>query len=101
MSKLLFNLWKTLFGSKKKKKTEFELFSEFLRTAKEKMVSEIDRAMLKYLEEIYKKAVSSQKKIEMRKTKVETWITQDLTIDQEKIRKKLEEENKLPHPVEK
>ena len=98
---IMFNLWKTLLGRNKKKKTEAELFFEFLRTAKEKMTNEIDKAMFRYLEEIYKMAVSSQKKIENKKPELKTWISRDLEIDQEALRKKEEEENKLPHPIEK
>jgi len=95
----MLNLWKGLFTDKKKK-TEHELFLEFMKTAKEKMVSDTDKAMLKYLEEIYQFAVASQKKIEKKKTKISAWISQDFEIGQEIRRKKEEEENKLPHPVE-
>ena len=77
------------------------MFLEFMRVQKERMTSEIEKAMFRYLEEIYKMAVSSQKKSDRKKSKISSWVSQDLTIDQEKIRKKLEEENKLPHPVEK
>jgi hypothetical protein len=95
----MLNFFKTLF-KKKKKKTEHELFLEFLRTAKDKMVSEQEKAMFRYLEEIYNFAVKSQEeKIEKKKTKVSTWVSQDLEIDQELRRKKEEEENKLPHPT--
>lgn len=97
----MLGLWKTLFGLKKKKKTEHELFMDFLKSAKEKMTSDMDKAMFKYLEDIYKFAVKSQGKIENKKTKISSWISQDLTIDQESIRKKEAEENKLPHPIEK
>lgn len=93
-------LWKTLFG-KKKKKTEYELFLEFMRVAKEKMTGEMEKAMFRYLEEIYKKAVSSQEKIEKKKPEIKTWISQDWAIDQERIRGREAEENKLPHPIEK
>ena len=95
----MLNLWKGLFTGKKKK-TEHELFLEFMKTAKEKMVSDTDKAMLKYLEEIYQFAVKSQKKIENKKTKVATWISQDFDIDQQKRREEEAEKNKLPHPVE-
>jgi len=95
----MLNLWKRLFTGKKKK-TEHELFLEFMKTAKEKMVSDTDKAMLKYLEEIYQFAVKSQKKIENKKTKVATWISQDFDIDQQKRREEEAEKNKLPHPVE-
>lgn len=97
----MLNLWRKIFGTDKKDKTEHELFLEFMRSAKEKMVSETDKAMLKYLEEIYNFAIASQKKEEKKKTKVSAWISQDLEIDQQKIREKEAEENKLPHPVEK
>ncbi len=97
----MLDFWKTLFGKKKKKKTDSELFLEFMRTQKEKMNSGIEKAMFGYLEEIYKKAVSSQKKIENKKPKISCWISQDLEIDQEKRRAEEAEKNKLPHPVEK
>ena len=91
--------WKNLF-SKKNKKTEHELFLDFMRSAKEKMASDTDKAMLKYLEEIYNFAVKSQKKIENKKTKVSAWISDDFGIDQQKKREEEELKNKLPHPVE-
>ena len=97
----MFRLWKTLFGKGKKKKTDSELFLEFMRTQKEKMNSEIEKSMFRYLEEIYKMAISSQKKSDRKKTKISSWVSEDLTIDQENIRKKEAEENKLPHPIEK
>lgn len=94
-------LWKTLFGNNKKKKTDSELFLEFMRAQKEKLNSETEKAMFRYLEEIYKKAISSQKKIEKKTPEIKTWISRDLEISQEAERKKQEEENKLPHPIEK
>lgn len=97
---MLTELWKKLFV-KGKKKSEHELFLDFMRTAKEKMVSDTDKAMLKYLEEIYNFAVKAQKQEEKKKTKLSAWVSQDLTIDQNRIREKEAEENKLPHPVEK
>ncbi len=90
---------KKLLGKNKKKKTEHELFLEFLKTAKDKMNSEIEKSMFKYLEEIYKFAIASQKKEEKKKNKISTWISQDLQIQQGAERKKAAEENKLPHPT--
>ena len=95
----MLRFWEKLFG-KKKNKSEHELFLDFMRCAKEKMVSDTDKAMLKYLEEIYNFAVKSQKKIENKKTKVSAWISDDFGIDQQKIREEEAEKNKLPHPVE-
>ena len=94
------SLWKTLF-SKKKKKTEHELFLDFMRTAKDKMTSDTDKAMLKYLEEIYNFAVKSQKKEERKKTKVSTWVSNDFEIDRKRIIEQEAKENALPHPGEK
>ena len=96
----MLRFWKRLFGNKNKK-TEHELFLDFLRSAKDKMVSEQEKAMFRYLEEIYQFAVKSQKKIENKKTKVATWVSQDLQIDQEHRRLEEAEKTKLPHPVEK
>ena len=97
---MLNQLWKRLF-SKKKKKTEHELFLDFMRSAKERMTNETDKAMLKYLEEIYNFAVKSQKKIEKKKSGVSVWISEDFQIDQQRIREEEAIKNKLPHPVEK
>ncbi len=76
------------------------MFLDFMRTAKEKMTSETDKAMMKYLEEIYDFAVKSQKKEEKKKTKISAWVSQDFEIDQQKKREEEAEKNKLPHPVE-
>ena len=84
---------------KKKNKTEHELFLDFMRTAKEKMVSDTDKAMLKYLEEIYNFAVKAQKKEEKKKTGVSAWVSDDFGIDQKKRREEEAEMNKLPHPT--
>jgi hypothetical protein len=94
----MLNLWEKLFA-KKKKKTEHELFLEFLRTAKDKMVSEQEKAMFRYLEEIYNFAVKSQKKEEKKNPKVAAWVSQDLEIDQARRREEEAEKNKLPHPT--
>ena len=72
---------------------------EFLRTAKDKMVSEQEKAMFRYLEEIYNFAVKSQKKEEKKKTKVAVWVSQDFEIDQEHRRQEEAEKIKLPHPT--
>ena len=98
---MLFNFFKNLFFKNKKKKTEHELFLEFLRTAKDKMVSEQEKAMFRYLEEIYNFAIKSQKKEEKKKSKVAVWVSNDFEIDRQKIREEEMERNKLPHPVEK
>ena len=92
-------LWKTLFN-RKKKKTEHELFLEFMRRTKETMVSDIDKAMMKYLEEIYNFAVKSQKKEDKKKKKVAAWISNDFEIDKKRILEEKEKENALLHPVE-
>lgn len=98
---MLNQLWKKLF-QKKKKKSEHELFLDFMRTAKDKMAGKQEEAMLKYLEEIYNFAVKSQKKEERAKhKKLSAWISQDWEIDQQKRREKEALENKLPHPAEK
>lgn len=97
----MLNLWKTLF-KKKKTKSDYELFLDFMKQAKEKMSSTTEKAMLKYLEEIYNFAVKSQKKEEKKKNKtISAWISQDLEIDRQKQRSEETEKNKLPHPVEK
>ena len=77
------------------------MFLEFLRTAKTQLNSETEKAMFKYLEEIYNFAVKSQKKTEKRKTKISTWISQDLEIDQARKRAEEAGRNAFPHPVKK
>ena len=76
------------------------MFLDFMRTAKDKMVSDTDKAMLKYLEEIYNFAVKAQKKEEKKKTGVSAWVSDDFGIDRQKRLEKEAAENKLPHPVE-
>ena len=95
------NLWKRFFSKNKKRKTEHEMFVDFMRVAKEKMTNETDKAMFKYLEEIYNFAIKSEKREEKKKTKVSTWISQDLEIDQARIREEEAVKNSLPHPGEK
>lgn len=86
---------------KKNVKSEYDLFLDFLKVAREKLTNEIDKSQLNYLESIYKMAVSQQKKIEKKSPKVAIWISNDKEILDEKERKKEEAERNLPHPIDK
>tara|TARA_R100000750_G_scaffold45244_2_gene30374 strand:+ start:209 stop:493 length:285 start_codon:yes stop_codon:yes gene_type:complete len=90
------DLWKRIF---RKRKTEHELFLEFMATAKDRMTGKMEKAQLEYLEGIYKFAVKSQKKLDKKKPGVSVWISQDLAIDQKRIREQKAKEDALPHPT--
>lgn len=93
----MLNLLRNIFKRNNKNKSSDELLVEFLREKREILEKEMDRSMLKYVQEFYEFAQKQQKK---KKVPVSTFVSQDYEVDRQK---KLEEErrlNKLPHPIE-
>lgn len=96
----MINFLQKLFGSGKDKRTEHEMFIDFMRKKKETLNNETEKAMMNYLEEIYKFGVKAEKKEDKKKVKVSSWVSRDKEIDDQRIREKEARENALPHPGE-